>query len=155
MGVATHECPRVVQLLPVNKMRLLTYATLFSPRYRQAAFTAIGTQLGTNPMSMSFITGLGERSPLNPTCEVCLADDVSEPYVNTGIPTRTITIHSTLLIYYYQLVLTTHRSRGVLLCPPAVRQVPRHSCVRRVCSPQQRPPFLQDRAARCQQLPVH
>ena len=33
---------------------------------------------------MSFVTGLGERYPRNPTCEVCLADDVDEPY--PGLP---------------------------------------------------------------------
>ena len=53
-------------------------------KYRDAAHLAIGPQYGANPLSMSFVTGLGERSPRNPTCEVCLADDVVEPY--PGLP---------------------------------------------------------------------
>ena len=48
--------------------------------YVDAARLAIGPQFGSNPLSMSFVTGLGERYPKNPTCEVCLADDVDEPY---------------------------------------------------------------------------
>lgn len=52
--------------------------------YLDAAHLAIGPQYGANPLSMSFVTGLGERYPRNPTCEVCLADDEPEPY--PGLP---------------------------------------------------------------------
>ena len=54
------------------------------PQYLDAAHLAIGPQYGAHPLSMSFVTGLGERYPRNPTCEVCLADDVDEPY--PGLP---------------------------------------------------------------------
>lgn len=59
--------------------------------YLDAARLAIGPQYGANPLSMSFVTGLGERYPKNPTCEVCLADDVDEPY--PGIPVFGVFAH--------------------------------------------------------------
>ena len=59
--------------------------------YHDAAHLAIGPQYGANPLSMSFVTGLGERYPRNPTCEVCLADDVKDPY--PGIPVFGVFAH--------------------------------------------------------------
>eukprot|EP00808_Paulinella_micropora_P002557 g25821.t1 len=49
-----------------------------------AAYLNIDAQLGANPLSRSFITGLAPRPPRRPTCEVCSADGESEPY--PGIP---------------------------------------------------------------------
>ena len=60
-------------------------------QYYDAAQLAIGPQYGASPLSMSFVTGLGERYPKNPTCEVCLADEVDEPY--PGIPIFGIFAH--------------------------------------------------------------
>jgi endoglucanase len=60
-------------------------------QYRRAAHTALGPQYGANPLSMSFVTGLGDRYPRNPTCEVCLADGVPDPY--PGIPVFGVFAH--------------------------------------------------------------
>ena len=63
---------------------LRAYKQTGEQQYLDAAHLAIGPQYGAHPLSMSFVTGLGERSPRNPTCEVCLADEVEAPY--PGLP---------------------------------------------------------------------
>ncbi len=71
-------------------------------RYLRAAYTNIDTQLGGHPLGMSFVTGLGHRSPSDPLCEVCLADGVDAPY--PGIPVFGTFAHLSNGHPYYYLV---------------------------------------------------
>eukprot|EP00047_Mylnosiga_fluctuans_P016685 m.55830 g.55830 ORF g.55830 m.55830 type:complete len:2286 (-) comp6720_c0_seq1:67-6924(-) len=71
----------------------LLQANHFSPSAANvdAAYLNVDTQLGANPLSMSFITGLGARSPMRPTCVVCMYDGVVDPY--PGIPVFGVFAH--------------------------------------------------------------
>lgn len=70
-------------------------------QYLDAAHLAIGPQYGAHPLSMSFVTGLGERHPGNPTCEVCLADEVEAPY--PGIPIFGVFAHLSNAHPFYKI----------------------------------------------------
>ena len=86
-------------------LQLLQAWRLFPEReeYRLAAYSTLPIQLGAHPIGMSFVTGLGPpgRTPMDPTCEVCLSDDVETPY--PGIPIfGTFTSLSNGHPYYYK-----------------------------------------------------
>ncbi|UCC14687.1 MAG: glycoside hydrolase family 9 protein [Gammaproteobacteria bacterium] len=53
-------------------------------RFRNAAWLTTGPQLGTNPQSMSYITGVGSRSPQHPLSKLSMYDNVDRPL--NGIP---------------------------------------------------------------------
>ena len=66
----------------------LLQANYLSPNVAavNAAYNNVDIQLGANPLSMSFITGLGARSPMRPVCVVCMYDGVVDPYPGTTLP---------------------------------------------------------------------
>eukprot|EP00808_Paulinella_micropora_P010267 g36410.t1 len=76
-GVFTYGSIPALSLLRANHFTPNTDAV-------NAAYLNIDAQLGANPLSRSFITGLAPRPPRRPTCEVCSADSEAEPY--PGIP---------------------------------------------------------------------
>jgi endoglucanase len=53
-------------------------------RFRHATWLTTGPQLGANPQSMSYITGVGARSPQHPLSKLSMYDDVNRPL--NGIP---------------------------------------------------------------------
>ena len=135
--------------------------------YLDAARLAIGPQYGANPMSMSFVTGIGERYPRNPTCEVCLADEVEEPY--PGIPIFGVFAHLSNSLQRHAETRRRHhlphqgsfsRFEGLVhlkALPLHSRQARPVAChgewaletaVVRPCLARSRPPILQDRQPR-------
>ncbi len=63
---------------------LQAYRLSGDDRYRRAAWTTPGPQLGANPQSMSYITGLGANRPRNPLSKLSQYDKTVEPL--RGIP---------------------------------------------------------------------
>lgn len=63
---------------------LQAWALTGDSKYRKAALVNLDTQLGANPLSVSFITGLGGRSPEDPLHMVSIYDGVTTPL--PGIP---------------------------------------------------------------------
>ncbi|MFH0957907.1 MAG: glycoside hydrolase family 9 protein [Pseudomonadota bacterium] len=62
-----------------------------NPKYWLAALTNLDTQLGANPLSMSFITGLGHRYPRDPLHLVSMYDSEDEPV--PGLPIFGVAAH--------------------------------------------------------------
>ncbi|MBM81649.1 MAG: hypothetical protein CMJ78_13805 [Planctomycetaceae bacterium] len=60
-------------------------------QYFDAAAVNANTQFGANPLSMSFVTGIGDRYPMRPLHTPSISDDVSEPF--PGLPVFGVTTH--------------------------------------------------------------
>jgi endoglucanase len=58
---------------------LLFYELLGEERYLDLARQNLDVTLGANPLSISFITGIGTRSPLFPHCKLSHFDGIDEP----------------------------------------------------------------------------
>jgi hypothetical protein len=63
---------------------LQAYALSGDNRYWDAALTNLNTQLGANPLGLSFITGIGARYPHDPLQMPTMYDGIAEPV--PGIP---------------------------------------------------------------------
>jgi len=63
---------------------LQTYALTDDNDYWDAALINLNTHLGANPLSLSFITGIGARYPQDPLQKPSMYDDIIEPV--PGIP---------------------------------------------------------------------
>lgn len=63
---------------------LQAYLLTDEPRYREAALLNLDAQLGANPLSICFITGLGARSPRHPLHHPSIHDKVEAPI--PGLP---------------------------------------------------------------------
>lgn len=63
---------------------LLASHLLDEPAWRRPALLNLDTQLGANPLSLSFITGVGARYPMDPLHHPSLHDGVDEPV--PGLP---------------------------------------------------------------------
>jgi len=70
---------------------LLAWAVSGNETYREAAYVNLDTQLGANPLAMSFITGLGARYPHDPLHKPSVYDHVAEPV--PGIPVFGVFAH--------------------------------------------------------------
>ncbi|MFQ5858999.1 MAG: glycoside hydrolase family 9 protein [Anaerolineae bacterium] len=60
------------------------YALVADPRYREAALLNLNSQLGANPLGMSFVTGIGARYPWDPLHMPSLYDGIDAPV--PGLP---------------------------------------------------------------------
>ncbi len=63
---------------------LQTYALTNESRYWQSALLNLNTQLGANPLGLSFITGVGARYPMDPLHKPSMYDGIAEPV--PGLP---------------------------------------------------------------------
>jgi hypothetical protein len=78
---------------------LQAYTVSRDPKYLTSALLNLDTQLGANPLSMSFITGLGKRFPKDPLHHPSIHDDVKDPV--PGIPVFGVAAHLTNNQPYY------------------------------------------------------
>jgi hypothetical protein len=65
---------------------LQAYYLSAAPTYAAHAWLMPHVTLGANPLSMSFITGVGARAPLDPLDRISLEDDVDEPVRGMPVP---------------------------------------------------------------------
>lgn len=77
-------------------------------KYRSAALLNLDAQLGANPLSFSFITGLGQRSPRDPLHLPSLYDGVEDPI--PGFPIFGVAAHLPAKPPYYDAVQSDENS---------------------------------------------
>ncbi len=77
-------------------------------RYRQAALLNLDAQLGANPLSFCFITGMGKRSPHDPLHHPSLHSDSTDPV--PGLPVFGVAAHLPHSNPYYAAVQVDRNS---------------------------------------------
>lgn len=70
---------------------LQAWSLVKDDKYLNAALLNLDTQLGANPLSLCFITGLGKRSPMDPLHHPSLHDGVKKPF--PGLPIFGVAAH--------------------------------------------------------------
>ena len=70
---------------------LQAFSLTADPRYFDAAAINANAQLGANPLSLSFVTGVGDRYPMRPLQGQSIHDDVLEPI--PGFPLFGVVTH--------------------------------------------------------------
>jgi len=87
---------------------LQAWALSSQRKYLDAATLNLDAQLGANPLSFSFITGLGARYPRDPLHKVSLYDGVDEPV--PGIPVFGVFAHMSNGQPFYRAAQTDENS---------------------------------------------
>lgn len=70
---------------------LQAWSLVKDEKYLNAALLNVDTQLGANPLSQCFITGLGKRSPMDPLHHPSIHDGVEAPF--PGLPVFGVAAH--------------------------------------------------------------
>jgi len=81
---------------------LQAYALTGDASYREAAVMNVDSQLGTNPLGLSFITGVGARSPMDPLHIPSVHDGITAP--SPGIPVFGVSAHLSNAPAHHQAV---------------------------------------------------
>lgn len=100
-GAFTQSCEYSFPLLQA-------WALTSRQTYLDAAALNLDAQLGANPLSQSFITGLGTRYPRNPLHKVSMYDNTDEPI--PGIPVFGVFAHMSNGQPFYRMTQTDENS---------------------------------------------